>query len=79
MRAAQQQSSTSNQLLPKQEPTEIQYSGDMSKYGEVTDYPQVVVEKRSSWAPPAHNNHNHKREPVPSYSQQVAPPPIGCK
>lgn len=78
MRAAQSASS-SNQLLPKQEPAEIQYGGDMLKYGEVTDYPQVVVEKRSSWAPPAHNNHNHKRESVPSYSQQVAPPPIGCK
>lgn len=50
----------------------------MSKYGEINDYPQVVVEKRSSWAPPAHNNHNHKREAVPSYSQQVVPP-IGCK
>lgn len=83
---AQTVASSSNQLLPKQEPTEIQYGGnggggnDMSKYGEIPDYPQVIVEKRSSWAPaPAHNNHNHKRESVPSYSQQLAPPPIGCK
>lgn len=80
---AQTASSSSNQLLPKQEPTEIQYGGnggsDMSKYGEIPDYPQVIVEKRSSWAPPAHNNHNHKRESVPSYPQQLAPPPIGCK
>lgn len=78
-RTVQTSSSSSNQLLPKQEPTELQYSGDMSKYGEISDYPQVVVEKRSSWAPPAHNNHTHKRESVPSYPQQVAPPPIGCK
>lgn len=72
------QTTSSNQLLPKQEPTELQYGGDMSKYGEIIDYPQAVVEKRSSWAPPAHN-HNHKREAVPTYSQQLAPPPIGCK
>lgn len=58
-------SSSSNNHFPKQEPTELQY-----------DYPQIIVEKRSSWAPPAH--HNHKRDSSQSYvtSQQVAPPPM---
>lgn len=54
---------TSNQLhVPKQEPTELQY-----------DYPQV--DKRSSWALPAHHNH-HKRDSVPYVTSQQAPPPI---
>lgn len=60
-------SSTNNlQHVPKQEPAEVQY-----------DYPpQIIVEKRSSWAPPAH--HNHKRDSAQAYasSQQVPPPPI---
>lgn len=63
-------SSNNNQLhVPKLEPAD-----QLQQY----DYPQVVVEKRASWAPPAHHNNHHKRESVQSYiaSQQAAPPPM---
>lgn len=53
--------SSSNLHIPKQEPTELIY-----------EYP--LIEKRASWAPPAHHNH-HKRDSVPYISAQQAPPP----
>ncbi|XP_055686785.1 homeodomain-interacting protein kinase 2 isoform X2 [Lutzomyia longipalpis] len=57
----QTSSSSSNQLhVPKQEPTEFTY-----------DYTQV--DKRASWAPPAHHNH-HKRDTAPYMSSQHPPP-----
>lgn len=54
--------------IPKQEPTEFVY-----------DYPQMV-DKRASWAPPAHHNH-HKRDSVAYLATQLpqpapAPPPL---
>ncbi|XP_037909201.1 homeodomain-interacting protein kinase 2 isoform X4 [Hermetia illucens] len=54
--------SSTNQLhVPKQEPTEFY------------DY---QLDKRASWAPPAHHNHQ-KREPSAAYiSAQQAPPPL---
>lgn len=62
-------SSISHQLsVPKQEPSEFN-----SNY----DYQNQILDKRSSWAPPAHHNH-HKRESMSTYipSQQNQPPPI---
>lgn len=80
---ASSSSSSTNQLhVPKQEPTDSQCSTNFATSLNYSDdfynVPQIVVEKRSSWVPPvpAHNNHSHKRETVPSYSQQVAPPPM---
>jgi homeodomain interacting protein kinase len=58
-----------NQLhVPKQEPSEFVY-----------DYPQMV-DKRASWAPPAHHNH-HKHDSVAYLTTQPsqaapAPPPL---
>jgi homeodomain interacting protein kinase len=57
-------SSSSNQLhVPKQEPAEFSY-----------EYPPQV-DKRSSWAPPAHHNH-HKRESSTYLTPQQAAPPM---
>ncbi|XP_059615675.1 homeodomain-interacting protein kinase 2 [Phlebotomus argentipes] len=54
-------SSAANQLhVPKQEPAEFTY-----------DYTQV--DKRASWAPPAHHNH-HKRDAAPFMASQHPPP-----
>ncbi|GAB0092636.1 homeodomain-interacting protein kinase 2 [Sergentomyia squamirostris] len=54
--------SSSNHLhVPKQEPTEF------------TTYDYAQVDKRASWAPPAHHNH-HKREAAPYMTSQHPPP-----